>query len=606
MCGIAGYIGWRNALPVLIETLKKLEDKGYDSAGLAFRNGKGVEVYKAEGGMENLAWIFAPALPNARIGLAHAGWLEKGDESLHNGYLESFGGAAVAYNGAIKNCLELVSFFEGEEDECASSLQTIPLAFSHCLREGISPLKAIRKITSVLKGNYAMGIMCDTFPDTLFVVKSGCPLAVALGEGEYFFASDAADLPAYSKKLFFPENGQICVLRRDGFQAHEIISPEKLPGRYEVGDLEWSRAGVHGKGYDHLMLEEIHEQPMAVMDTIGEWLDDPEEMLNDIGIGDVVKHIRRLHIVGCGTSYHAGLVGRYIIEKFVRIPVITDMASEFRYMDPVVSKGTLFVALTESGETSDTVAALREAKEKGAHVFTICNTAGSTAATASDSVLYTRAGREVAEVSTKAFAAQLAALSLVGIALGIRKGKLSDLETETLKSVLVDLPNLIRKALSTEAKIRGIAEKLVDAKEIFYLGRGINYPIALEGALKMKEVAHIHAGGYPAGEMEHGPIVLVKQKTPVVVMAPLDGLYGKILSNIQEIKARGGTIVAVTDAFAALKDRVEEVIVTPPTHPALSPFVNIVPLQLLACQIGALKGHRADRPPTIIRQAAGH
>lgn len=353
-------------------------------------------------------------------------------------------------------------------------------------------------------------------------------------------------------------------------------------------------AAAEGDRHDHFLIKEIYEQPKAVADTLGLWTDDPAGLLEEFNAADMIRHVRRLHIVGCGTSYHAGLVGRYIIEKFVRLPVITDMASEYRYMNPVVSKGTLFVALTASGETDDTIAAQREARKKGAHIFTICNTLGSTAARESDSVLYTHAGPEIGEASTKTFAAQLAALSLLGIALGIEKGKLSPIEADTLRSLLMDIPCLIRKALATDATVGNIAEKLVHAREIFFLGRGINYPIALEGALKMKEMAHVHAEGHTAGEMKHGPIALVEEGTPVVVMAPLDCLYEKVLSNIEEVTARGGKIVAVTDAFAALKDKVEDIIVMPPAHPALTPFINVVPLQLLACHIAVLKNRPVD------------
>jgi glucosamine--fructose-6-phosphate aminotransferase (isomerizing) len=603
MCGIAGYIGKRNALPFLIDVLGRLEYRGYDSAGIAFQNGKGIEVFRAEGRMENLQWMLTTPLPDARLGLAHAGWMTRSETFAQYGHPRSFKGTAVVYNGIIENFDELKSFFFAGKHEYVTDGQIIPLMVSHYTHKGLSPEELVKKITSVLKGTYALGVMCESFPGTLFAVKCGNPLAVALGDGEYFFASDVPALLPYSKKFIFLKDRQMCILRQDGLQLIGMDSLETIRVKDEVRELDWTGTVAEKEGYDHFMLKEIYDQPKAIMDTLSEWMDDPQKLLDEFGIGDMIKRLRRLHIVGCGTSYHAGLVGRYIIEKFARIPAITDMASEYRYMNPVVSKGTLFVALTESGETADTIAALLEAKEKGAHVFTICNTVGSTAARESDSVLYTRAGPEIGEASTKTFAAQLAALSFLGIALATKKGRLTPLEIETLKSMLMDLPCLIRKALRTDAATIKIAKKLVHAKEIFYLGRGINYPIALEGALKMKEVAHIHAEGYPAGEMKHGPIALIEEGTPVVVIAPLDGLYEKVLSNIEEVMAKGGRIVAITDAPAALTGKVEDVIIVPPAHPALTPFVSVVPLQLLAYHIAVLRGCSVDQPRTRMEPA---
>lgn len=397
----------------------------------------------------------------------------------------------------------------------------------------------------------------------------------------------------------FLNDGQICILKRTGMELKSLDSLNTLPTSDSVIEVDWTPAIAEKEGYDHFMLKEIYEQPKAVMDTLSEWIDDPLRLLDELGIAERVKCLRRLHIVGCGTSYHAGLVGRYIIEKFLRMPVTVDIASEYRYMNPVVTKGTLFITLTQSGETADTLAAQREAREKGAQVFTICNVMGSASTREADSVLYTRAGPEIGVASTKAFTAQLAALCLLAIALALTKGKLTLVEVQTLKSLLMDIPRLIKKTLRTYAKIREIASTLRTSNGLLYLGRGINYPVALEGALKMKELSYIHAEGYPAGEMKHGPIALIEEGFPVVVLASLDGLYEKILSSIEEVKARGARVIAVTDSPAALRDKVDDLIVTPPTHPALLPFVNVVPLQLLAYHVALMKGCDVDQPRNL-------
>ncbi len=354
-------------------------------------------------------------------------------------------------------------------------------------------------------------------------------------------------------------------------------------------------------GYEHFMLKEIYEQPEALGETLGEWVEDLGSLVDTLGIADCVTSLRRLHIVACGSSYHAGLIGRYIIEKFVHIPVCVDMASEFRHMAPILTKGTLLVTITQSGETVDALAAQRSAQAKGIQSFAICNAVGSTAAREADSVLYTRAGREVGIAATKTFTAQIAALCLVGIALGVYRRKLPEVELQTLKSFLAVLPALIRKVLGKDEEIREIAAGLAHSRGILYLGEGINYPVALEGALKMKEVAYIHAVAYPAGEMKYGPLALVESGTPTVVLAPMDSLDYGILSTMEKVKARGGRIIAVTDAPAALQDVADVVVAVPATHPAFIPFVSTVPLQLLAYHVAVLKGHDIDRPRNLLK-----
>lgn len=351
---------------------------------------------------------------------------------------------------------------------------------------------------------------------------------------------------------------------------------------------------AESEGYRHFLLKEIYEQPKAVLDTLEEWIYDADKLMGSLGLANKTNNLRRLHIVGCGTSYHAALIGRYIIERFVRIPVNVDISSEYLYMRPTITKGTYFIAMSQSGETVDTIGAQRDAREKGAMVFTICNSVGSTSAREADAVLYTRAGTEKGSASTKVFTSQLAALCILGMALGIEKGTLRSIEVETLKSLLLDLPGLIEKVLGNDKKIGDIAGAFVDSKGFVYLGRGINYPVAIEGASKMKELSCIHAEGYPAGEMEHGAMALIEDGAPVVFLAPIESLDEEILCDISKIKAMGGRLIVVTDSPASLKETADDLIVVPPTHPALLPFVNIIPLQLLAYHVAVLKGCAVD------------
>jgi glutamine---fructose-6-phosphate transaminase (isomerizing) len=512
-------------------------------------------------------------------------------------------GVSVVHNGIIENYRQIRTDLEAEGVVFLSQTDTevVPQLIAKYVRLGQPIEEAIRTTISRLRGSFALGILHEDSPDTLFAVRVGSPLVIGLGAGSHYIASDIPALLGHSDRFLFLEDGQMAVLRPERLDLKDIVSGETRSHAGKISTIDWTPAMAEKQGYDHFMLKEIHEQPQGVMDTLREWLDDTDRLLHELGIDKTASDLRRLHIAACGTSYHAGLVGRYLIEKFVRIPVAVDIASEFRYMSPVVPKGTLFVTITQSGETADTLAAQREAQEKGALAFTICNVVGSTSTREANSVLYTRCGPEIGVASTKAFTAQLAALCLLGIALGIRKGKLSKVEIDTLRQFLTDLPSLIRQALKTDHAVREVAKTLVDARSILYLGRGINYPVALEGALKMKELSYIHAEGYPAGEMKHGPIALIEKGVPVVFLAPMDSLHEKILSNIEEVKARGGRVIIITDSPAAFKDRADDVIVVPSTHPALVPFVSVIPLQLLAYHVAALRGCDVDQPRNLAK-----
>jgi glucosamine--fructose-6-phosphate aminotransferase (isomerizing) len=601
MSGIFGYVGKKESLQVLFDGLTRLEYRGYDSSGIAFKNGSGIEVYKTTGKLTDLQKIVPAPFPAITIGIGHTRWATHGEPSAVNTHPHTVQGVSVVHNGLIENYRELRNELvsEGRVFTSETDTEVVPQLIARYLDRGLPIDEAIRRAITHLRGVYALGIIYEGMPDTLFAISSNSRLVIGMGTDAQYIASNVAAFLPYTKHFIPLEDGHMAVLRSNGIELQHVESLETLPLEGKIVSIDWTPAMAEKQGYDHFMLKEIYEQPQAVMDTLREWIDDTDRLLDEMGITGTIKDLRRLHIAACGTSYHAGLIGRYMIEKFVRIPVVVDIASEFRDMCPVVPKGTMLVTITQSGETADTLAAQREAREKGARTLTICNVVGSTSTREADSVLYTRAGLEIGVVSTKAFIAQLAALSLLGIALGAKKGKLNDLEIQTLKPFLLELPRLIRQALQTDETVKEIAKTLVNAKSILYVGRGINYPVALEGALKMKELAYIHADGYPAGEIKHGPIALIEDGVPVVFLATIDSLHEKILSNIEEVKARGGRIIVVTDSPAAFRGKVDDVIVVPSTHPALVPFVTVVPLQLLAYHVAALKGCNVDQPRNL-------
>jgi glucosamine--fructose-6-phosphate aminotransferase (isomerizing) len=601
MSGIVGYVGKNDSLQILFDGLTRMEYRGYDSSGIAFKNGSGIEVYKTPGKLKDLQKILPTPLPVITIGIGHTRWATHGAPSSANAHPHTVKGVSVVHNGIIENYRELRTELvaTGHVFTSQTDTEVVPHLIARYLDRGLPIDEAIRQAIAHLRGAYALGIIHEGTPDTLFAIRNGSPLIIGMGTDAQYIASDVAALLPYTKNFIYLEDRHMAILRRSGVDVKHVESLEALQLEGKIVTVNWTPAMAEKQGYDHFMLKEIYEQPQGVMDTLREWTDDTNRLLDEMGIAGTIKDLRRLHVAACGTSYHAGLVGRYMIEKFVRIPVAVDIASEFRNMCPIIPKGTLLITITQSGETADTLAAQRIAKEKGARTLTICNVVGSTTTREADSVLYTRAGLEIGVVSTKTFTAQLAALSLLGIALGTKKGKLSDLEIQTLKLFLLDLPRLMRQALQTDGVVKEIAKTLGGAKSMLYVGRGINYPIALEGALKMKELAYIHADGYPAGEMKHGPIALIEEGVPVVFLATIDGLHEKILSTIEEVKAQGGRIIVVTDSPAAFRDKADDIIVVPSTHPALVPFVTVVPLQLLAYHVAVIKGCNVDQPRNL-------
>jgi glutamine---fructose-6-phosphate transaminase (isomerizing) len=603
MCGIVGFVGAHGSVRTLVDGLKRLEYRGYDSAGVAYLNGHGLEIYKTKGKIQDLQQILPQKTPSIHAGLGHTRWATHGEPSTTNAHPHSVEGISVVHNGIIENYRQLRVELEaeGHHFESQTDTEVVPQLIVKYLRTGLSLEEAVRKTVEQLRGSFALGILHEQAPDTLIAVRRGSPLVIGIGPDSHYIASDIPALLDYTDRFIYLDDDRMAVLRPGSLEVKNAASLQPEPHEHRIVTTTWTPAMAEKQGYEHFMLKEIHEQPQGVRDTLREWIDDPERLLQELHIADTVKNIRRIQIAACGTSYHAGLVGRYLIEKFARIPVVVDIASEFRYMSPVVPKGTLFVTITQSGETADTLAAQREAREKGASACTICNVVGSTSVREADSVLYTRCGPEIGVASTKAFTAQLAALCMLGMALGERKGRLNRVESETLKLFLLDLPNIIEEALTTGSVVKNIARTLVDARTILYLGRGVNYPVALEGALKMKELSYLFAEGYPAGEMKHGPIALIEKDVPVVLLAPIDELHEKILSNMEEVKARGGRAIVITDSPAAFHSRADDIITIPSTHPALLPFVSAIPLQFLAYHVAVLKGCNVDQPRNLAK-----
>jgi glucosamine--fructose-6-phosphate aminotransferase (isomerizing) len=605
MCGILGYVGQRNSLPILIEGLRRLEYRGYDSAGVAFQNGNGIEIFKTSGKIRDLEAILPGSTERASAGLGHTRWATHGIPTTVNAHPHRVEGIAVVHNGIIENYRELKNDLvrKGMSFTSDTDTEVIPQMISWFLKEGHSFREALASTVGSLTGYFAIGVMHEGEPQTLYAVRNRMPLVIGFGQGDFYFASDTPALLPYTRKCMYPADKELCVLSPQGVTVERLNGGKPSSPEEDIVEIAWTPSMAEKEGYEHFMLKEINEQPQGVSNTLSEWIDDPLTLLESAGLSsEKVFGLRRLHIVACGTSYHAALIGKYMIESLARIPVDVDIASEYRYRKPIIENGhTFFISITQSGETADTLAAQREARENGAQTLTICNVVGSTVSREADAVLYTRGGPEISVASTKAFTAQLAALTLLAIGLGIKRGRLFAPEAESLKAQLKKMPESLDKMLEHDGDIMRIAGAIADAKGCLYLGRGINYPIALEGALKMKEITYIHAEGYAAGEMKHGPIALIEPDLPVIVLAPVDNLYQKTLANIEEVKARGGRVIAVTDETACMRDKAEDLIPVISTHPVLSPFVTVIPMQLLAYHAAVIKGCDVDQPRNLAK-----
>ncbi|HHL40458.1 MAG TPA: glutamine--fructose-6-phosphate transaminase (isomerizing) [Deltaproteobacteria bacterium] len=601
MCGIVAYTGPRDAAPVLIEGLRKLEYRGYDSSGLAVVNDGSITVLRSVGKLRELERRCAANPVPGRLGIGHTRWATHGRPSEENAHPHREGSIAVVHNGIIENYLPLRSELASEGAVFKSETDTEILAhlINREIKRGLGLEEAVRAALKYVKGTYAMAAVSSAEPDKIVGARLECPLIVGLGEGETLFSSDIPAILDITRRAVFLDDGEVCTITSESVKITDLdgVEVRKTPKH-----IDWSPVMAEKGGYRHFMLKEIFEQPRAVTDTFRSQVLEEE---SDIFFADFpmdVKEMDKIYIVACGTSWHAALVGKFLIEELCRVPVEVDLGSEFRYRDPLVDERSLVVAVSQSGETADTLAALREAKRKGGRTMAICNVMESSITREALWSLMTHAGPEIGVASTKAFTTQLVALYMLAVFLGRRNGRVPDPAASLLIKELVELPKKMERALDGASHIEAVAKKYFHLRDFLYLGRGINYPVALEGALKLKEISYIHAEGYAAGEMKHGPIALIDEDVPVVVLAPADSTYGKILANMEEVLARGGQVIAVvSEGDRQAAQMTEDVITVPVTSHHLTPVLMSVPLQLLAYYVAVLKGTDVDQPRNLAK-----
>jgi len=604
MCGIVGYVGKQDAAPILLEGLKRLEYRGYDSAGVAvLRDGK-IEVRRSVGKLANLEKAVAGKVVSGPVGIGHTRWATHGKPSEQNAHPHRSHGCVLVHNGIIENYLPLKQQLqkEGYRFESETDTEVVAHLIGRQLKQGRGLADAVRAATKEIRGSYAIAAICESEPGTLVAARSGCPLVMGRSADATLIASDVMAMLSHTKEVTYLEEGDVAVVTGSDVS---IMDPEGRPVTRTATRITWDAATAEKSGYPHFMLKEIHEQPQTILDTMrGRYrFETGEADLPDIGLSpEQFAAVGKIWIVGCGTSWHAGLVGKYLLEEMVRTPVQVDIGSEFRYRDPLVEKDDLFITISQSGETADTLAAAREAKEKGARVVSIVNVVGSTLARESDGVLYIHCGPEIGVASTKAFTGQLTALYLLALHLAHVRGVLNANDGRVWLERLVSLPKYVEHILKREAEIVAIAKRYHTKRSFLYLGRGINYPVALEGALKLKEISYIHAEGYAAGEMKHGPIALIDKDMPVVFLVPRDRLYEKTVSNLMEVKARNAPVIAFVSEGERDLGKVADAVFTVPDVPALlSPILFTVALQLLAYHIAVLRGTDVDQPRNLAK-----
>jgi glutamine---fructose-6-phosphate transaminase (isomerizing) len=606
MCGIVGYIGHRQAAPVVIKGLKRLEYRGYDSAGIAVLN-EGLNVYKRKGKVSQLEEALAGVNTDSHIGIGHTRWATHGEPNDINAHPHFSGSRKLAmiHNGIIENYSALKQEllnkgheFESETDSevLIHFIEDIQLN-SHCSLE-----EAVRIALTKVVGAYAIVLMSEEEPNKLIAARKGSPLVIGIGKEEFFLASDATPIVEYTNEVVYLNDYEIAVIDNNELSIKNTQDVEQTP---YIQTLELELEAIEKGGYEHFMLKEIFEQPKSVADSLRGRLNAKEGSLTLGGIREYFNKLMnadRIIIVACGTSWHAGLVAEYIFEEYCRVPVEVEYASEFRYRNPIIREGDVVMAISQSGETADTLAAIELAKSKGATIFGVVNAVGSSIARATHEGAYIHAGPEIGVASTKAFTGQLTVLSMIALMVAHKKGTISE---STFREMLVELetvPKKIERALKLNDQIEKISALYKDARNFLYLGRGFNFPVALEGALKLKEISYIHAEGYPAAEMKHGPIALIDEEMPVVVIATNDSSYEKVVSNVQEVKARKGKIIAVvTEGDALMPTMADHIIEVPATHEALMPLVAVIPLQLLSYHIAVMRGCNVDQPRNLAK-----
>jgi glucosamine--fructose-6-phosphate aminotransferase (isomerizing) len=606
MCGIIGYIGHRESYPTILKGLQRLEYRGYDSTGIALLDGN-IQVYKKAGKVKELLAYIANKPLHSHIGIGHTRWATHGipnDTNAHP-HLSNSGKLAIIHNGIIENyntlkqeLLKKGYIFKSDTDTeiLINFIEDIQLC------NGCSLEEAIRLALPKVVGAYAIIIMSEELPNTLIAAKKSSPLVVGIGKDEFFIASDATPILEYTDQVVYLNDYEIAIIK-DG---QLFLSDSKnVPLTPYIQKLEMELEAIEKGGFEHFMLKEIFEQPTSIKDCMRGRLDVAQKSIRLGGIEAYMNQLicaPKITIVACGTSWLAGLVGEYVIEEFCRIPIKVEYASEFRYRNPIIKPGDIIIAISQSGETADTLAAIELAKSRGATVLSICNVVGSSIARSTQAGIYTHAGPEIGVASTKAFTAQLTVLILLALSLAQQRKTITQAIFEEIISELASLPNKVKTMLEQECKLKGLASIFKNATNFLYLGRGYNYPVALEGALKLKELSYIHSEGYPAAEMKHGPIALIDEDMPVVFIATQDRTYEKVISNIQEIKARKGKIIAIiTQGDERVKQLVDHIIEVPATHEALMPIISVVPLQLLAYYIAVEKGCNVDQPRNLAK-----
>ncbi len=606
MCGIIGYVGTRDVVPVLIGGLKKLEYRGYDSAGIAVVNGSGVEVVRAEGKLSNLEAKLGEKPLRGSFGMGHTRWATHGKPNENNAHphRDCTGKVVVIHNGIIENFLPLKQELQrkGHEFKTETDTEVVAHLIEETMKDGTGFVDAVKQALKQLEGHYALVMIDGSAPGTIVAAKHGPPLVLGLGENENIVASDVAPLLAYTRNIIYLEDGEYAVADQ---QNVRLFDQKDQPVEREPKRITWDAVMAEKEGYRHYMLKEIHEQPRAVRDTFtGRMFEESGEVFfNDLQMtADDWAKIKRVHVVACGTSWHAGLVGKFLLEDAARIPIEVDYGSEYRYRNPTVDENTLVIGVTQSGETADTLAGMQEAKARGAKLLTICNVIGAAATRMADGVIYTNAGPEIGVASTKAFTTQLTAFYLLALYIRQLRGDDRDDLRYAMHEMRV-IPHKIEDILKKQEKhIEALAHKYQKAQDFLFLGRGVHYPIALEGALKLKEISYIHAEGYPAGEMKHGPIALIDENLPVVAVATHTPVYDKVVSNLQEVKARDGKLIVICDEHdEEMKKMADDVIEIPWTVEPLQPILTVVPTQLLAYYIALRRGCDVDQPRNLAK-----
>ncbi len=601
MCGIVGYIGKNRADQIVIEALKRLEYRGYDSAGVAIGDGQRIRIIKKKGKVDDLKRLIDKDELSGTIGIGHTRWATHGVPSDRNAHPFRAHDIVVVHNGIIENHLEIKERLKkkGYRFQSDTDTEVIPNLILYYTREGFDLVGAVRRAVKDLKGSYALAILREK-ERILVGVRHESPLLIGVGDGEYFIASDAPALISKTNRFIFLEDGDIAVLTDDGVR---ILDRNGENVEREIREVNWTPMMAEKGGFKHFMLKEIYEQPSSISDTIlGRILEEKGEIHFEELEEMPLSRIRKFWMVACGTSYHACLIGKYIFERNLKIPVEVDLASEFRYREPPVRKGDFLILISQSGETADTIAAMREGKKRGAYTLSICNVLGSTLSRETDSTIFTRAGPEIGVASTKAFTTQIAVLFMLMLFFASRMKTKEKKEIKKMISELKKIPHKVNEVLEGGAKIEEMSKKYMYYKNFLYLGRGINFPTVLEGALKLKEISYIHAEGYAAGEMKHGPIALIDERMPVLCLSPGDSTYSKMCSNIEEVISRQGKVILITDMDShGMAKKVEDVFVVPKTIYELQPIVSVIPLQLFAYHIANFLGTDVDQPRNLAK-----